>query len=161
TALKRTEEELRAARDAAERASRAKSEFLANMSHELRTPLTAILAYAEILGDPRLEAADRAGHARAVGRNGEHLLHVINDLLDLAGIEAGRLELDRAPCAPWQLTEEALSAVRVQAAEKGLDLAAEPSGRVPRRVRTDARRVRQILVNLLGNAVKFSSAGRV
>jgi len=162
TAQKRAEAELRSARERAEAASAAKSEFLANMSHEIRTPMTAILGYADLLGreDPPTEDADRVA-AEAIKRNGAHLLALINDILDLSRIEAGKLVIDHEPVAPGAIAEDATTLLAERAREKGLDLETVFDTPIPSEIRTDPVRLRQILVNLLGNAVKFTDRGRV
>lgn len=153
--------ELDQARRAAESASHAKSEFLAQMSHEIRTPLTAILGYAELLlGSPHLSAEERLG-LETIHRNGQMLLRLINDLLSLSRIEAGRLVLESVECALWPIVHQAVELVRPRAEEKGLALRTEPVFPLPQRIRTDPVRLRQILVNLLGNAVKFTEQGEV
>jgi len=145
----------------AEAASRAKSEFLANMSHEIRTPMTAILGFAENLQDPGLTEAERRDAARTILRQGRHLLDLINDILDLSRIEAGKLPIESSPCSPRELTQEVLNLLRGRAQAKGLsiELDCEPACDGP--ITTDARRLRQILINLLGNAIKFTDAGSV
>lgn len=153
--------ELNEARSAAESASRTKSMFLANMSHEIRTPMTAILGYADLLDDPSVDEAGRAEAVRVIRRNGRHLLAVINDILDLSKIEAGRLEVEPGDCEPVRIAEEVCSLLRVRAVEKGLDLEWSMGGPAPRRIRTDARRVKQVLLNLVGNAVKFTERGSI
>jgi PAS domain S-box-containing protein len=154
------EEAMAHARQAAEAANRAKSEFLANMSHEIRTPMTAILGFADILAEnPRNEEAAEA--ARIMKRNGAHLLGLINDILDLSKIEAGKQTVERVRCSPRGLLEEVLSTMRVRADAKALPLSLEYVGPVPPQIHTDPTRLRQILVNLLGNAIKFTEAGGV
>jgi signal transduction histidine kinase/CheY-like chemotaxis protein/HPt (histidine-containing phosphotransfer) domain-containing protein len=158
-----TESAARAARasgDAAE-ANRAKSEFLANMSHEIRTPLTAILGYADILFDPDPTTEDRLEYIRTIRRNGEHLLALINDTLDLSKIEAGRLEVECAECRPSQVVSDVVSALRVRSADKGVALEVSCTGPLPSTIRTDPTRLRQILINLVGNAIKFTESGSV
>jgi signal transduction histidine kinase/CheY-like chemotaxis protein len=157
---KKMEELLREAKDKAETANRVKSEFLANMSHELRTPMTAILGFADILlrTPTREEAADAA---EIIKRNGEHLLTVINNMLDLSKIEAGRHELEITRCSPRQIVAEVIRTMQVRAAAKGLSLTAEYRIGVPGEVATDTVRLRQILVNLVGNAVKFTDEGSI
>jgi len=159
------EAELNAAKDAALAASAAKSEFLANMSHEIRTPMTAILGFAELLegdddGEP-LPPEVRREHVHTIKRNGQHLLAVINDILDLSKIEAGKLMVERIDVDPTQIVEEVASLCRVSAAGKGLDLRLNYASRLPQIVRTDPVRLRQILMNLLGNAIKFTEIGVV
>lgn len=148
----------------AESATRAKSEFLANMSHEIRTPLTAILGFTEILiGDPRLEQGppDWIDALRTIHRNGEHLLQLINGILDLSKIEAGRLEVERIACSPPQILADVISLMRVRAAAKNLPLNLQFAGRIPETIYSDPLRLRQILINLIGNAVKFTEKGEV
>ncbi len=151
--------DLEAARAAADAANRAKSEFLANMSHELRTPLTAILGYTELLADA--DAAARGEYVEVVRRNGEHLLALINDVLDLSKIEADRMTIERTPWPVAQLVAEVAALMRVRAAEKGVALALRYRTPVPETVLCDPTRVRQILMNLVGNAIKFTPAGEV
>ncbi len=157
---KRAETELARARDKAEAATRAKSEFLANMSHEIRTPMTAILGFSDILAasvaDPgQLDAVN------TIRKNGDYLLGIINDILDLSKIEAGKLEIERVPCSPCQLLSEVASLMRVRASEKGLPLEVAYDGPIPERIRSDPTRLRQVLINLIGNAVKFTESGKV
>ena len=146
---------------AAQAANRAKSEFLANISHEVRTPMTAILGHAELLAD-RISADDAGRECLAIiRRNGEHLLEIINDILDLAKVEAGKLEIERRPCSPFALLEDVRSLMEVRANTKGLQLSVEPAGTLPERIETDPTRVKQILTNLVGNAIKFTEQGSV
>lgn len=158
--LEERDRELSAAKEAAERGSRSKSEFLANMSHEIRTPLTSILGYAEILRgtarDP--EATEAAG---TIYRNSEHLLGVLNDILDLSKIEAGKLDIEPRPCEVREFLDDPVDLFRVAAREKGVELRLEVDPRAPEYCRTDSRRVAQILMNLLGNALKFTSNGSI
>jgi signal transduction histidine kinase/ActR/RegA family two-component response regulator len=155
--------DLERSRDAAEAASRAKSEFLANMSHEIRTPLNGILGFSELLldGADQLDEAERREFIQTISRSGEHLLALINDILDLSKIEADRLEVERVACSPHDLMAEVLSVLRVKAQEKRLSLECEWHGRIPETIQTDPARVRQLLMNLIGNAIKFTEAGAV
>lgn len=153
--------ELDRARRAAESASQAKSQFLAQMSHEIRTPLTAILGYAELLLTSRDRPAEERCGLETIHRNGQILLRLINDLLSLSRIEAGRLVLEPAECALWPIVHQAVELVRARAAEKKLSLGIQPVFPLPQRIRTDPVRLRQILVNLVGNAVKFTEQGEV
>ncbi|CAG1009745.1 two-component system, sensor histidine kinase [Phycisphaerales bacterium] len=153
--------ELEVARAQSEASNRAKSEFLANMSHEIRTPMTAIIGYADLLQDPALSAGERGEHVLTIRRNGEHLVNVINDILDISKIEAGRMTLAAAPCRVCQIVAEVAALMRVRALGKNVTLEVEYVFPVPEVIRTDELRVRQILMNLVGNAVKFTEAGEV
>jgi PAS domain S-box-containing protein len=157
---KAIEEQLRHAKEAAEGASRAKSEFLANMSHEIRTPMTAILGFSEIISDISTDHDVREA-ADTITRNGEHLLAIINDILDLSRIEAGKQGLDVAECQPRQIVDDVAATMKVSADAKGLSLDVEWADDVPERIHTDPLRLRQILVNLIGNAIKFTDRGGV
>jgi signal transduction histidine kinase/AmiR/NasT family two-component response regulator len=154
-------ENLREAKLAADDANRAKSEFLANVSHEIRTPMTAILGHADLLLDPTLSAADKVTSIHSVQRNGRHLLELINDILDLSKIEAGKLEIESIACSLPNLLADVASLMRVRAVEKGLELRVEFQGAIPESIITDPTRLRQILVNLIGNAIKFTEQGSV
>ncbi len=153
--------ELATARDAAEAASRAKSAFLASMSHELRTPLNGVIGYAQVLQDDRRLLSDQRERLRIVQNSGEHLLRMINDVLDLAKIEAGKLELRPAPFALADLIRDIVAAHAPTAAAKRLVFTTELTPDLPPWVEGDAQKLRQILDNLLGNAVKFTASGSV
>jgi PAS domain S-box-containing protein len=161
TARKEAEEELSRAKLAAEAASRAKGEFLANVSHEIRTPMTAILGYTELLMSVDLTLEQRLEFLRTIHRNAKGLLGLLDDILDLSKIEADRLVAQRTDCSPWEIVEEVLSLMRVRAVDKGLRLDAEYAYPLPATISTDPARLRQILVNLVGNAIKFTDAGEV
>lgn len=148
------------ARAAAESASTAKSQFLANMSHELRTPLNAIIGYAQLLNSDDL--SDRQLSAvRTIQHSGEHLLTMITDILDIAKVEAGKLELLPAPFDIRACVSSVAQMVRLRAEEKGLGFHVTIHEDVPQNVVADQKRVRQVLINLLGNAVKFTSSGEI
>ena len=163
--LIRQSEELALARDQAEAAARAKSEFLANMSHELRTPLTAILGYADLLYEDEIGGGGNALPRREtldiIRSNGRHLQELIDDILDLSKIDADRMTLELVQVSPRQLVEDVLRLMQLKAGEKGLSLQADYCFPLPDRITTDALRVRQILVNLIGNAIKFTERGTI
>ena len=152
---------LMAARAEAEAAARAKDHFLANMSHELRTPLHAILGYADLVREGKLAEPARQDALATIARSGQHLLSLINDLLDLSRIRSGHLELIPAPVQLRALLEEIAAMVRVDAQQKGLVFFLHVSAELPPLVKVDGQRLRQILLNLLGNAIKFTETGSV
>jgi signal transduction histidine kinase/CheY-like chemotaxis protein len=154
--------ELEAARNEAQRANQSKSAFLANMSHEIRTPMTAILGYADLLLDEEMQLGDEARRLlEIVRRNGGHLLDVLNDILDLSKIEAGRLEVELIPTSLVHIVSEIASLMRVRADEKGIALEVAFGTPIPSEVLSDPTRIRQAIVNLLGNAIKFTERGSV
>lgn len=153
--------ELATARDAAESANRAKSSFLASMSHELRTPLNGVIGYAQVLQADRRLAPDQQERVRIVQSSGQHLLRMINDVLDLAKIEAGKVTLRPAPCALGDLLHDIAATHAAAAAAKNLAFHLELAPSLPAWVECDAQKLRQILDNLVGNAVKFTTSGSV
>lgn len=154
-------QELLDAKEAADSANRAKSTFLSNMSHELRTPLNAILGFAQLLQFSKNLSPAEKTNVNTIIRSGEHLLSLINDVLDLAKIEAGRLALNEEKFSLFALLEEIEIMFRLKAEEKGLQLLVESSPDLPQYIRADAVKLRQILINLLSNALKFTSEGRI
>ncbi len=145
-------------------ATRAKTEFLTNMSHEIRTPLTAILGFAEEMLSEAVASTGATHGLEAVHtiiRNAEHLLEIINDILDLSKIEAGKLEIERVACSPSQVVAETVRLMQVRAEAKNLPLRIECPGPIPATIRSDTTRLRQVLINLIGNAVKFTSSGEI
>ena len=156
--------QLESARFNAEEAGRAKTEFLANMSHEIRTPMTAILGFADLLeteleGDPA--SCMQLQHVQTIHRNGEYLLEIINDILDLSKIEAGKMEVEQIRVQPAQLLTDVIALMGLRAKAKGLRLESFFETEFPETIQSDPTRLRQILVNLVGNAVKFTEIGSV
>jgi PAS domain S-box-containing protein len=154
-------DELRMARDEAEASNRAKSVFLANMSHELRTPLNAILGFSHMMQRDKNLRGDQHETLSIINNSGEHLLKLINDVLEIAKIEAGKLQLVIATCDLHSLIREITDMMRLKAQQKGLQLGLDQSSEFPRYIKGDEARLRQILVNLVSNAVKFTEEGRV
>ncbi|WP_158265009.1 CHASE domain-containing protein [Blastopirellula marina] len=164
TDQRRAENDLREAHDKAEAANQSKSEFLANMSHEIRTPMTAILGYADLLAEQAhrdVPVKDRLEYINTIRRNGEHLLMIINDILDLSKIEAGKMTLETVPTRVDLVIREVLDLMQVKASAKGLDVDATIETKIPKLIPSDPIRLRQVMVNLVGNAIKFTEIGRV
>ena len=160
-AHKRTDAKLQQAKESAEAASKAKSRYVVGLSHELRTPLNAVVGYAQILErDPAIPSR-RVDAIRVVRRNAEYLSGLIDGLLDISKIEAGRFDLNRNEVRLPEFLDQLVDMFRLQAGAKGIEFAFEASPRLPGSVYTDENRLRQILINLLSNAVKFTDAGRV
>ncbi|MFO0939960.1 MAG: CheR family methyltransferase [Pirellulales bacterium] len=160
SAHKKLEQELTEARIEAEIAAKARGEFLANMSHEIRTPMTAILGHTEILAEQLIEP-DNLQSLEVIRRNGKHLLELINNILDLSKVDAGRLEVQLAEVSPTTILADVRSLMDVRANEKDIDLSFVFDSPVPVAIRIDELRLRQILINLIGNAIKFTDKGSV
>ncbi|GAB1483672.1 PAS domain-containing hybrid sensor histidine kinase/response regulator [Treponema sp.] len=160
TSQRETEDRLRLAREEAERASRSKTQFIATMSHELRTPLNAVLGYAALL-EGIVEDEKGRKYLKSIGSSGRALLAIINDILDLTRAESGRIELTPQPFNPRSILQELSEIFRFSAEEKHLSLQFQASERLPQTVLLDPARLRQVLINLVGNAIKFTEQGTV
>lgn len=159
--IKESQHSLAEARERADAANRAKSLFLANMSHEIRTPMTAILGYTELLENPALNQQERERYLSVVQQNGDALMALISDVLDLSRIEAGQMKVERQLCALPLLMKELIYSHTLKAEEKGVALKLDYLTSVPQDISTDPFRLKQILGNLIGNAIKFTDQGEV
>jgi signal transduction histidine kinase/DNA-binding response OmpR family regulator len=158
---RKSERELQAAKQAAEAASQFKSSFLANMSHEIRTPMTAIIGFADLLLRTNLSEADRSSYVDTVRSNGRHLLSIVNDILDLSKIEAGKMEVEKIKTSPATIVEDVITLLRPRATEKAVALDVQFVGPCPESIQSDPTRLRQILTNLIANAIKFTERGTI
>jgi PAS domain S-box-containing protein len=162
--FKAAEAELDLARRTAEDANQSKSEFLANMSHEIRTPMTAILGFADVLdtdGDFCVNPSFARGAIQTIRSNANHLLTIINDILDMSKIDAGKMTVERIEVSPTTIVDEVASLMQPQAVGKGIYVEIQYDSTVPTKIKSDPTRLRQILLNLVGNAIKFTEVGKV
>jgi PAS domain S-box-containing protein len=158
---KEFESNLKSAKDAAESANRLKSSFLANMSHEIRTPLGAILGFSQLLREKGLSEADREEYLDIINRSGQSLTQIIDDILDLSRVEAGSLKIEKSPVDIRILAEEVRNLFRVQAKKKNINIDVRYGPNTPEYIYSDPIRLKQVLINLIGNAVKFTAEGEV
>lgn len=161
TKHKEIEAELKKAKETAEIANMAKSALLANMSHEIRTPLGAVLGFSELMMNPDASNSERFNNMEIIKRNGQLLSNIINDILDLSKVEAGRLEVERVEVPFNEVMAEIGSLLNLEATEKGIALRVTSEGIIPAMIKTDSLRLRQILLNIVGNAIKFTHQGSV
>ncbi|MBL8812561.1 MAG: response regulator [Planctomycetaceae bacterium] len=162
TQLEKNKIELKIAKDAADAASKAKSDFLANMSHEIRNPMNAIVGFTDILRRGLEDTEEtRVTYLDTIHASGTHLVELINDILDFSKIEAGKLELEIRECSPFQIMMEVVNVLRMKAEQQSLYLEPVIEGTLPETIQTDSTRLRQVLMNLVGNAIKFTTEGGV
>jgi len=159
-ALEYNNGELKKLNVAARAATDAKTEFLANMSHEIRTPMAAVLGFADVLGE-NVEGAENIEAIETIKRNGDYLLNIINDILDLSKIEAGKMDVERIHCSPRQVMDDVMELLRPRAQAKNIRLDVKYDALLPEMIQSDPTRLRQILINIIGNAVKFTELGSV
>jgi len=152
---------LETAKATAEASADAKSTFLANMSHEIRTPMIAILGYTDLLADPSVEKSAHAEYLHTVQTNGRHLLSILDDILDITRIESGNLSIKSAPCSLREITHDVHEMIKLRANEKSLAISVDHTEDCPQSIQSDPTRIRQILLNLASNAVKFTETGSV
>ncbi len=161
TESKNSQNALHAAKEAADAANKAKSEFLANMSHEIRTPLGAIMGFAELIGNFQNSEDERQAALHAILRNGRQLSKIIDEILDLSKVEAGKLEIEEEDIELIPFINDVTTLLGLQAREKAISLNIERNGQIPQHIKTDGTKFRQILINVVGNAVKFTDKGSV
>ena len=162
TQLEKNKVDLKIAKDEADAANKAKGDFLANMSHEIRNPMNAIVGFTDILRRGLEESeATRTTYLDTIHASGTHLVELINDILDFSKIEAGKLELEIRECSPYQLMNEVVNVLRMKAEQQSLSLSINLRGSIPETIQADPTRLRQILMNVVGNAIKFTAEGGV
>jgi signal transduction histidine kinase len=160
-AMRRANAKAKRAQDLAEAANKAKSVFLASMSHELRTPLNAILGFSRLLRNDNSISGEQRKTLTIINRSGEHLLTLINDVLDMAKVEAGSINVENVHVDLGEMVQDITDLMHVRAAEKNLQLILDQSSQFPRSVQTDAAKLRQVIINLIGNAIKFTEQGSI
>jgi signal transduction histidine kinase/CheY-like chemotaxis protein len=160
-AMRRAQTRAKQEQEKAEAANKAKSVFLASMSHELRTPLNAILGFSRLMRDDAGLSKEQRNNLDIINRSGEHLLKLINDILDMAKVEAGRVSVETAPFDLGEMVRDIIDLLRERAKEKGLQLRLDQSSEFPPFVKTDGAKLRQVLINLVGNAVRYTDKGAV
>lgn len=156
-----TDKELKSARQEAVAANDSKSAFLANMSHEIRTPMTAILGYTDLLAEDNISSAERTENLQTIRQNGAHLLTIINDILDISKIEAGKMEIETLPVSLWDIVSDIQNLLDVRAKDQGILLCSSFLYPLPEIIISDPVRLRQVLLNLVGNSIKFTKDGEV
>lgn len=162
TTLEQNKIDLRIAKDEADNANKAKSDFLANMSHEIRNPMNAIVGFTDILRRGLEEnEITRVRYLDTIHASGTHLVELINDILDFSKIEAGKLDLEIRECSPYELMNDVVNVLRMKAEQQSLTLSVEVRGQIPETIKSDPTRLRQVLMNLVSNAIKFTSEGGV
>lgn len=162
TQLEKNKIDLKIAKDEADAANKAKGDFLANMSHEIRNPMNAIVGFTDILRRGLEDSeSTRTTYLDTIHASGTHLVELINDILDFSKIEAGKLELEIRDCSPYQLMNEVVNVLRMKAEQQSLNLSINLRGVIPETIQADPTRLRQILMNLVGNAIKFTAEGGV
>lgn len=159
--MRRAQRKAKRAQEEAEAANKAKSVFLSNMSHELRTPLNAILGFSRILNNDSNVTQEQKANLGIITRSGEHLLQLINNILDIAKIESGKIVLEESDTDLYSLLQEVHSLMNVRATEKELDFTSEQSSDLPRFITVDSGKLRQVLINLVGNAIKYTASGKI
>jgi signal transduction histidine kinase len=160
-AMRRANVRAKLAQEKAEAANQAKSTFLASMSHELRTPLNAILGFSSLLRNDPVIPDEQRKTLEIINRSGEHLLNLINDVLDMAKVEAGKLQVENHPFDLGEMVREVTDLMSVRAEEKNLHLELDQDSNFPRFIKADSGKLRQVLINLVGNAIKYTQQGEV